>query len=107
MSFSSAINLSLKQIETHLGSNVVYWKNIGYACSPSGYGSGGTLGEGGISLISDLIVNIRTDLFVDAVYPEKFQLLVYKNKEYRIENVRMNASQTFLQITCIDPDKDL
>jgi hypothetical protein len=107
MSYASSINKSLIYIESELGSNVFIWNGDEYACAPSGYGKAASLEEGGMGLESDLIVNVRTELFTNNIYPLANDIINYKDKEYRIINVRMNVTQTFLRLNCADVNKDL
>jgi hypothetical protein len=95
----------LQTIESDLGDQEMTWKGEDYVCMPSSNNTQATLEEGGFSVAVDLIINVRTDLFTDDVYPARKESLTFNNKTYRIAKVTEEPIGGFIQLMLVDMNK--
>ncbi len=82
------------------------WKNADYPCVPGSLTKGRTLGSGGFSLDADLILFVRAELFTaETGRPIAKEKLSFHNQTFRIEDVVAPASEPFLKLVCVHPNR--
>lgn len=95
----------LQTIETDMGEQTFTWKGEDYVCMPASNNTAATLEEGGFAVEVDLLINVRTDLFANAVYPAKKEKLTFRSKTYRIGKVTEEPVLGFLQLMLVDANR--
>ncbi len=105
MTLSETILSGLKTIEADLGNQTFTWKGEDYICHPSGDTTDATLSDGGFDIAADKVLVVRKELFTNGIFPKSQEKLVFNNQSYRIEQVRNNATNSFLRLVCSSANK--
>lgn len=81
---------------------VFTWNGTDYECVPSTANHNKTVDVGGFSLMADLILSVRTDLFDNGVYPEEQKSkITYKSKVYRVITIGYVNHGAVIRLHCV------
>lgn len=105
MTLKDTIIADLSVIAADMGDQVFTWNGEDYICIPSSTSKGLNLEMGGFGGEATLVLNVRKELFTDAVYPQSQQTLTFNSATYRIESQRQDATGAFLRLQCTDNNR--
>lgn len=106
MSLKDSIKEDLATIQEDFGYPIITYNGEDYAAIVSTLSTVGAMEWGGFSEDCDLVVTINKDLFVDGVMPiPKKQNIFYKDIEYRIQQIKEDASGAILRMYCTDTSR--
>ena len=97
----------LATIEQDMGSPAFTWQDETFTCLPGSAAETLVLGDGGLEVQADLVLNVRKVLFTDNIYPRPQQTLTYSldNKTYRIASVKQEPLGVYLKIILLSAKK--
>src|SRR5690349_19096241 len=104
MTFAENFAACMVKLETALGGNLFTWQGEDYLCSPGASRVQLTLIDGGFKNITALVLNVRREVFTDGVIPQAQQKVTYKEKDYRVQAVETDPTDTVVKLVCISPN---
>ena len=107
ITLADIIGPDLQAIAADLGSPIFEWQGEEFECIPGTDSEDRTFSFGESILTVDVVLTVRKELFTNDIFPESQQKLKYKDVEYRIGQVKQDATQTFLKLFCGNPNKGI
>jgi hypothetical protein len=107
MSLADVIRTDLRAIQADLETPVFSWQGEDFACVASATKKALDLMQGGFSKQEEVVLVVDKSLFTDGIYPSEQQLITYKSKNYRIENVTQDPTGASLKLNCVSDRRGL
>jgi hypothetical protein len=99
----------MKELEHAVGKPVFTWPSTGgqdYPCVANEASSSKVFGVGGFALEADLTLFVRLEVLPDPGPKEK-QVIVYKGRKYRIDNLATLPGDEEMRMACNDPNRNI
>lgn len=107
MGFTPDYNRDLAFAEMAMGNNTFNFGGADYPCIPSVATEERQNEVGGFEVIRTLTLTVRVNVFSDLILPVSTDLITYKTKSYSVDRVIPDASNTFLNLVCVDANEGI
>ncbi len=97
------ITADVQAIAADMGNPSFSWNDESYECLAGAVADTLVLGDGGLEQQADLALNVRKELFTDAILPRPQQKIIYAldGRTYRIATVNLDPLGVLVRLLCV------